>query len=286
MDSSSPPRLHNSPYYTPWMVSVSIILFSMCFILYYARHLFSFLDSVQELGLLGNLIFIFSYLPTGLPFAFMSYYIPLTLSGGFIYGYFLGFLTVTIGSVSSACFGFWVARHFCRSWVEDRIKSSSRLSSLMPALEVHAFKITLVMRFLPLPFGLQNGLCAMTNITPYMFFIASIIGLLPENSLLLYFGHSFRSIGELASGGFGSFSVFQKAMLVVALAVGIVSAFFGKKVLYALSLKSKNNKKELMDNDNISDHNLENGLLIDLDSQQTAPPLPISMNAKFNNKGK
>lgn len=156
---SSPHRLLKSPY-TSFLASISIILFSMCFILYYARNLFSFLDSVQELGLLGNLIFIFSYLPTGLPFAFMSYYIPLTLSGGFIYGYFLGFLTVTAGSVLSAVFGFWVARHFCRSWVEDRIKSSTRLSSLMPALEVHAFKITLVMRFLPLPFGLQNGLCA------------------------------------------------------------------------------------------------------------------------------
>lgn len=90
----------------------------------------------------------------------------------------------------------------------------------------------------------------MTNITPYMFFVASTIGLVPENTLLLYFGHSFRSIGELASGGFGSFTIFQKAMLVVALVIGVVSALFGRKVLYTLSLKSKNSKWESTD-DNV-----------------------------------
>jgi uncharacterized membrane protein YdjX (TVP38/TMEM64 family) len=146
--SSQPTRLLKSPY-----TSLLVILLSMCFIIYYARHLFYFLELVQELGLLGNIIFVLSYLPTSLPFAFISYYIPLTVSGGFIYGYFLGFLTVTAGSTLSACVGFWIARKFCRSWIEERIKSSARLSALMPALEVHAFKIALIMRFLPLPIG-------------------------------------------------------------------------------------------------------------------------------------
>lgn len=242
--------------------------------MYYARNLFSFLDSVQDLGLLGNLIFIFSYLPTGLPFAFVSFYIPLTLSGGFIYGYTLGFLTITIGSVSSACFGFWIARHFCRGWIEERIKASARLSSLMPALEEHAFKITLVMRFLPLPFGLQNGLCAVTNITPHMFFVASVIGLIPENTLLLYFGHSFRSIGELASGDIGSFSISQQIMLVVAALAGVVSIIFGRRVLNTMALKNK--KKGFIDNGKGVDSDIELGLLDDSNSQLSSPMSPMS----------
>ena len=105
-----------------------------------------------------------------------------------------------LGSVSSSMFGFWVTRTFCRSWVrlpflslfspplcfsypfytsfmfsylfstssnsfstkqiEEKIKSSVRLSAFLLAMEYHSFKVTLMVRFLPIPFGLQNALCA------------------------------------------------------------------------------------------------------------------------------
>eukprot|EP01111_Echinosteliopsis_oligospora_P003447 TRINITY_DN1544_c1_g1_i2.p1 TRINITY_DN1544_c1_g1~~TRINITY_DN1544_c1_g1_i2.p1 ORF type:complete len:353 (+),score=85.61 TRINITY_DN1544_c1_g1_i2:71-1129(+) len=203
----------------------------MAFILYYARNLFYFLEYVKSLGLFGNIIIIASYIPTGMPFAFMSYYIPLSLSSGFMYGYYLGIITTMFGSVLSAFLGFWITRRFCRSWVEQRMNESRRLGSIKATLEGHAFKITFIMRFLPLPFGLQNGLCAMTNITPSMFILASFIGLLPENILLIYFGYSFDSIGELARGNFGHVSIYQKILLVSAILGGIGLVVFGKRFI-------------------------------------------------------
>lgn len=215
----------------------------MAFIVYYAKNLVKFLDDIKELGFLGNLIMILSYFPAGLPFALVSYYVPLSLSAGFIYGPFKGIATTMVGSVSSGVFGFWVTRAFCRAWIEEKIKSSARLSALLLSMEVHSFKITLMLRFLPLPFGLQNGLCAMTSITPQMYLIASIIGLLPENILLIYFGNGLGEISEIAKGDkSGSYS--SKILLVVAILVTVIIVVLGRKMLNAtLAAARMSNKK-------------------------------------------
>lgn len=223
---------------------VLVFLTSMGFIVYYAKNLQHFLEHIKDLGLVGNLILIISYLPAGLPFAFVSYYIPLSLSAGFLYGYALGIVTTMIGSVSSGVFGFWIARTFCREWIQEKIKSSARLSALLIAMEVHSFKITLMVRFLPLPFGLQNGLCAMTSISPPMYLLASIIGLLPENVLLIYFGSSFESISELARGDFGQISILEKIFLVVAVVVTALIVLLGRQMLnVTLAIARAGNKK-------------------------------------------
>jgi len=230
MDTANVSPPFNSTY-PSFFVSITAFLSCMWFIVYYARNLYIFLDYVKQLETLGNFIFIISYLPTGLPFAIISYYIPLSLSAGFLYGYIWGFITIAIGSILSACCGFYITRKFCRAWIEERIQSSPRLTSIMAALEIHSFKITLVMRFFPLPFGLQNGLSAMTNITLEKFFVATLIGLIPENTLLIYFGHNAKTIGELASGNLTSFSAYEKILLVVAILALLLILLLGKTIL-------------------------------------------------------
>lgn len=224
-----------------------VFLASMAFIVYYASNLLTFLDFIKKLGMIGNLIFIVSYFPAGLPFALVSYYIPLSLSAGFLYGYYLGFATTMIGSVSSGMFGFWITRAFCRAWIEEKIKASARLSALLLSMEVHSFKITLMLRLLPLPFGLQNGLCAMTSITPPMYLLASAIGLLPENVLLIYFGNSFESITELARGDFGSISIYEKVFLGVALLVTAIIVLVGRRMLDATLTEARSSNKKTED---------------------------------------
>jgi uncharacterized membrane protein YdjX (TVP38/TMEM64 family) len=230
--------------------SLTAVITSMVFIVYYARNLGEYLDDIYKLDLLGNLIFILSYIPAGLPFALVSYYIPLSLSVGYLYNIPLGIATAMTGSVFSGLFGFWITRTFCRAWIDEKIKSSARLSSLLLAMEIYSFKVTLMVRFLPLPFGLQNGLCAMTSITAPKFLLSSTIGLLPENLLLIYFGNSFTNIGQISHGDFGSISTHEKVLLATAVLGTVVIFILGRRMLNATLVKvARSGNKKMEDED-------------------------------------
>eukprot|EP01112_Ceratiomyxa_fruticulosa_P018690 TRINITY_DN6020_c0_g2_i1.p1 TRINITY_DN6020_c0_g2~~TRINITY_DN6020_c0_g2_i1.p1 ORF type:complete len:420 (-),score=82.80 TRINITY_DN6020_c0_g2_i1:71-1330(-) len=221
----------------------SVILTTLCFLVYYARNLFVFLDAIRDVGgVLGAVIFTLSYLFSALPFAIFSIYIPLSLSAAFMYGYLIGMLTITTGSFFGACFGFWVTRKFARRWIEDRIRESEKLSNIMDTLGPHTFKITLGMRFLPIPFGLQNALCAMTNISMQQFMLSTAIGLLPENLLLAYFGGSVRDVAELNADEPITGSSFQKVLLVIALLLGVAIFFVGRRFLLPSSTEAPRKK--------------------------------------------
>lgn len=204
----------------------------------------SLFDNIKALKILGNLIIALAYLPCALPFAVVSYYVPLSLCAGLIYReHILGaFATTMFGSVVGSLFGFWVTRRFCREWVEDKIKASTRISALMKAMESHAFKVTVFSRFLPLPFGLQNGLCAMTQITPEKFVISSMIGLMPENIVLIYIGSSFKDFKEIVNGG--HVPIYEKILMGVVLAVTIIVLIVVRKMIDAtLAVARAGNKK-------------------------------------------
>lgn len=201
----------------------------IAFLVFFSKNITKYVDTIENLGLFGNLIMIFLYYPAGLPFAFMSYYIPLSLSAGYLYGYYLGFATSMIGSVTSGVFGFWFTRQFCRNWLEEKLTASPKLAALVKAMEMNSFKVTLMLRFIFIPYGLQNGLCAMTNISYPMYFLASTVGLLPENLLLIYFGANLESISEVANGG--TLPTYEIVLLCVAGVGTIVMLLVGRKML-------------------------------------------------------
>ncbi|GAM26313.1 hypothetical protein SAMD00019534_094880, partial [Acytostelium subglobosum LB1] len=204
-------------------------------ILYFSKNLLSFLEMVENLGLMGNVIFVLSYLPTGIPLALFSLYIPLTFSAGFVYGFMHGLITVMVGSVLSAAAGFWLTRKISLRWFESKIESSQRLSSLRSMVEHHPFKIIIIMRMLPIPFGLQNGLCAMTRISFSTFIYSSAIGLVPENSLFVYIGTTLKTISDITGDNKNPFSYYQQILLVFAIIGGIVLSVVGKRLLHSSS---------------------------------------------------
>eukprot|EP01132_Coremiostelium_polycephalum_P002768 gene2768-3442_t len=159
-----------------------------------------------------------------------------------MYGFLHGFITVGLGSAVSASFGFWITRKISLKWFESKIESSSKLMSLRNMVEQHPFKIIILMRLLPIPFGLQNGLCAMTRISYTTFIYSSVIGLLPENFLLSYFGSTIKTITDITNGQGNAFTSYQQTLLIVAIVVGVVITCFGKRVL---KLFNNNNTSNL-----------------------------------------
>ncbi|KAN0016071.1 hypothetical protein ACTFIU_006024 [Dictyostelium citrinum] len=246
--------------YTLTFIFGLIVIFACIF--YFSKNLVSFLEFVKELGLLGNVILGIAFLPTGIPLAIFSIYIPLTLSAGFIYGFVPGFITVAIGSAISASFGFWTTRKLSLKFFESKIEQSPKLSSLRNRVEQHPFKIIIIMRLLPIPFGIQNGLCAVTRISYTKFIYSSVIGLTFENLLLSYLGSSIKSITDITNGHQNAFSSYQQGLIAIAIIAGIVLTCIGKKVLslsaYHQPLPVTMNDININNNTNNSNNNNSN----------------------------
>lgn len=116
---------------------------------------------IGALGWIGNLLFIFIYLIVSFPVPIGT--TPFILIAGFLYGWILGFLTVTIGSMIGAAVSFIVCRRMLASWVEQKLVQRQQMFvAIIRAIEKHAFKICFMVRMAPIPFGLQNAIFAVS----------------------------------------------------------------------------------------------------------------------------
>jgi len=153
---------------------------------------------VSSIGLWGNVLYIVFYWITSFPVPMGT--TPLALSAGFLYGVPLGFVTVTIGSVSGAVLSFWISKKYFSNWVLSKVRVSTALTAIIKAVEKHSFKMCFFVRLSPIPFGLQNSLFALSNITFSTYFYASFLGLFPEQFMFVYFGSTAKEFKDIFDG--------------------------------------------------------------------------------------
>ncbi len=79
-----------------------------------------------------------------------------------MYGMVMGTVTVSIGATTGACVAFWLCRTLTKKWIEKHLSTNAKFNLFMLEVENNAWKITLITRLLPFPFGLVNGLFAVS----------------------------------------------------------------------------------------------------------------------------
>lgn len=160
------------------------------------HHLKEILQWLQGLNaFVGCLLFIVLFTLVSFPMTWG--YIVLNLAAGYLYGFFLGLFIVTI----SVSVGVAVSMVVCRMLLKDFIQSklqSEHLKAIIRVVESRrGFKVVMLTRLTPIPFGLQNGLFALTNMSIYKCLVASLIGLLPTQTLNTYIGSSLRTMEDI-----------------------------------------------------------------------------------------
>lgn len=187
--------------------------------LYFQRDvLVQFLQWISSIGLWGNVLFILVFLIVGFPFALG--YVPMAVGAGYLYGMAHGTITVSIGALSGASLAFWLCRTVTQSWMKRQLAANPKWHVFMAEVEKNAWKITLLTRLLPFPFGLVNGLFALSSISFPVFLVGSFVGLLPFQLMWTYFGTTLRSIKEAVNGEI-PFGPLQQFLLVLQLALGV-----------------------------------------------------------------
>lgn len=164
------------------------------------RHLLAQRDALQMLVQHHYLV---ALLVAGLVYAFMTAIsIPggtvLSLLIGFLFGRWIGGLTIVIFATLGAGLIFLIARYLVGTAVRNRLEHKPQAAKLLQGFERDAFSYLLFVRLVPLfPFWLVNLASAFTAIRLRQFVLGTFIGIIPGSFIYANLGEQLATIHSL-----------------------------------------------------------------------------------------
>ncbi|MEO0543155.1 MAG: TVP38/TMEM64 family protein [Pseudomonadota bacterium] len=121
----------------------------------------------------------------------------LTIFAGFLFGWFVGGISVAIGATVGATAIFLVARSAFGDFLTEKV--GGRVKSLADGFEKEAFSYLLILRLAPVfPFFVMNIAPALFNVPIRTYVIATLVGILPGTFAYTFLGQGVGSVLEAA----------------------------------------------------------------------------------------
>lgn len=218
-----------------------LLILTAVLVIFCRDHLKDVIEWVENLEKWqGVLLFIVMFTIVSFPMAWG--YIILNVAAGYLYGFFTGLLVVIVSVFVGICFSFEICRLCLRDFVQKRLESENLLAVVRVVEGRKGFRVIALSRLTPLPFGLQNGLFAITNISVTKCLAASCIGLLPTQAMNAYMGSTLRSVEDVISEHSGGYVllVFQ-----VVITIGL-SVYVIRKARKELNKACRESEVEMM----------------------------------------
>lgn len=186
---------------TCWCRSLVLVcvLAALCFaslalVRRYLQHLLLWVESLDSL--LGVLLFVVGFIVVSFPCGWG--YIVLNVAAGYLYGFVLGMGLMMVGVLIGTFIAHVVCKRLLTAWVADRIQSSDKLSAVIRVVEGGSgLKVVALARLTPIPFGLQNAVFSITDLSLPNYLMASSAGLLPTQLLNSYLGTTLRTMEDV-----------------------------------------------------------------------------------------
>jgi len=156
----------------------------------------NYLRSLGSLGTPGILVFVLSFAGLsmlGLPL------IPFAVMGGILFGFVGGMTWVVAGSTLGAAAGFLVSRSVARERVARLVSRNPKLVMIDQAIQREGWKIIALLRMCPLPFGFSNYAYGLTNVSFRHYLGATVIGILPGETVFVCLGAAGRELSDVKS---------------------------------------------------------------------------------------
>ncbi len=155
--------------------------------------LYQFLSWMQSRGSIGIILFMILYILMTICLLPGSL---LTMAAGLVFGFPIGFISVSIAATVGATAAFFLGRYVARSWVQAKIASSSKFNAIDRAIEKEGWIIVGLLRLSPIvPFNISNYFFGITRIPAVAYILVSWLCMLPGTALYVYIG---SLIGDLA----------------------------------------------------------------------------------------
>ena len=146
---------------------------------------------IDEFGVWGPLVYMLIYAVAP---SFMMPGLPLTVTGGILFGPLWGTIYVLIGATIGASIAFLIARYMGRSWVEGVVKGG-KLKELDEKVQKQGWKIVAFTRLIPLfPYNFLNYAFGLTNVRFSHYVIATFIFMAPGAAAYVIFSSSILDI--------------------------------------------------------------------------------------------
>ncbi|KAK8988023.1 hypothetical protein V6N11_065622 [Hibiscus sabdariffa] len=172
----------------------------------------------SDLGPWGPLVLAIAYIPLTILAVPASV---LTLGGGYLFGFLVGFISDSIGAILGAGAAFLLGKTIGRSLVFSKLKDYPQFQLIAIAIQRSGFKIVLLLRLAPLvPFSVLNYLLSVTPISFGEYILASWLGMVPLTVALVYAGTTLKDLSDVTHG-LNQFSTGRWAFLVVSLVVSV-----------------------------------------------------------------
>jgi uncharacterized membrane protein YdjX (TVP38/TMEM64 family) len=126
---------------------------------------------------------------------------PFIIAASAVFGFSLGLLTSSVGVILGATSGYFVSRLFLRKDLADQLKGRPTFKAIDQAIAEEGWKIVLLLRLCPIPFGLANYLYGLTAVPFSPYLITSFLGAVPGLILFSDLGVAGKAgLQALASG--------------------------------------------------------------------------------------
>jgi uncharacterized membrane protein YdjX (TVP38/TMEM64 family) len=156
----------------------------------------SYLNSLGAMGPMGAVVFILSFAG----FSMLGFpLIPFAVAGGILFGMVGGFAEVLAGSTLGATAGFLCSRYVARDRIAARLNRNATFSSIDQSIRQEGWKIVMLLRMCPLPFGPSNYAYGLTSIPFWHYLVATAVGMLPGEIVFVFLGATGRRIGDVNS---------------------------------------------------------------------------------------
>lgn len=176
-------------------------------------------EYLRNLGWAGVLLYAGAIVVVQLACAPLS---PAAIAGGLIFGFTRGYAAITLGTAAGALVNFVLARYFLRRPIARRLERNEKFRLIDAAIGREGWKIVVLLRFCPIPFGLSNYSFGLTAIPLVPYLLATVIAIIPGNLFFVWLGVTAHA-GIAAATGAGRP---RHPLEYVFLVVGLLAAFF------------------------------------------------------------
>jgi uncharacterized membrane protein YdjX (TVP38/TMEM64 family) len=126
---------------------------------------------------------------------------PFVVAAAAVFGFSLGLLTSAVGIILGAASGYLLSRLFLRKDLADQLKGRPTFKAIDQAIAEEGWKIVLLLRLCPIPFGLANYLYGLTAIPFFPYLVTTVLGAIPGLILFCHLGSAGKAgLQALASG--------------------------------------------------------------------------------------
>eukprot|EP01122_Echinamoeba_exundans_P001972 TRINITY_DN11940_c0_g1_i1.p1 TRINITY_DN11940_c0_g1~~TRINITY_DN11940_c0_g1_i1.p1 ORF type:complete len:263 (+),score=20.86 TRINITY_DN11940_c0_g1_i1:36-824(+) len=156
------------------------------------------LEWIRRLGPWGNVMLGTLLIVGAMPFT--TGWSLVAMACGLLYGMGHGVLTCAVATFLGTIICFFTSRLVLKRCLRRKIDRGKRTRVLFHAVDKHAVKFLILIRFTPLPLGMATSIVALTRIPFYIFFPVSFTVQMVHISVYTFMGTGITSITDLVNG--------------------------------------------------------------------------------------